>query len=121
MKISAIALKAVSYLIGTFSNSSGAKTAKSEFSDALWNWIRPIFIKDDEPLKDLEANSQNEINQAEVALKIDKYLSKNEGEIAKLTELLTLLESKNLPKSNISVSQIHSGSGDNIAGNKIVN
>ena len=120
MGISALVLSAVSYLAGSIAKGSVAKTARDEFSEALWNWVRPIFIKDDEPLKDLESSPQNSINQTDVALKIEKHLNKNPEKINELKVLIEKLEKNKSNKENVKVSQIHYGSGDNIAGDKIV-
>lgn len=120
MAISTLVLSTVSYLAGSLAKGSGAKTASDEFTEALWAWVRPIFIKDDEPLKDFESLPKDSMNQTDVALKIEKYLSKNPDKIGELKTLIEHLEKNKSNKESVKISQIHYGSGDNVAGDKIV-
>lgn len=63
----------IGYLAKSITNSKGANTAKDEISEATWNWIRPLFIKDE----------QKEI--------LEKFESKPEENSAKMTELIKSL------------------------------
>ena len=120
MAISSLVLSAVSYLAGSISKSKGGKTAGDEFSEALWNWVRPIFIKDDEPLEELKAKPDDSNNQTMVALKVEKFLEKNEGEVKTLQDILAKLKGSESKKAGVNITQTHFGSGDNVGGNKIV-
>ena len=120
MAISSLVLTALSYLAGSIKESDGVKNAKNELSQSLWEWVRPIFLVDEEPLNELKANPEDDIIQTEIASKMERYIRKHpnkESELKKLIESFKHSESKTNP---IQVSQVHSGSGDNVAGNKIV-
>lgn len=92
--------------------------AGREVTNAVWEWIRPIFLKDDEPLQDLLDNPSDKDNQVEVETKIRKHLKKHPEEEVELEKILTHYIDQS--KSNIKfISQTHYGGGDNIAGDKI--
>ena len=45
------------YILKALANSEGAKTAGKEFSLAIWNWLRPIFLKEEpELVEEVEQN-----------------------------------------------------------------
>lgn len=115
MEIATLATAAVTWLIANIKNSKGAEKASSEVSTAIWDWVRPIFLKDDEPLKDLEVSPDNTDNQQEVTLKVKKYLEKNPNEVASLT---ALLKNEGVDKT-YRINQQHFGTGDNIGRDKI--
>jgi hypothetical protein len=115
MELATLATIAVSYLVTEIKNSKGVKDASNEFSSAIWHWIRPIFLKDDQPVKDLQENPDDKLNQQEVNTKILKEITRNPNS---LEELKKILEENGAQKSTI--TQYHSGSGDNVGGNKIV-
>jgi len=117
MDVITLATAAVTYLVTSIKNSKGGEKATDEFSSAVWNWIRPIFIKDDSPVNDLKENPDSQDNQDEIKLKIKKHLEKNPSGINELLGLLQTDASFNQP----TFTQNHFGIGDNVLGNKIVN
>jgi hypothetical protein len=77
---------AVSTIVGSIITSlmasKGGETAKREFSEALWQWVRPVFLKDDEEQAELagvpslanrlEADPSNEEAQRQLAEEISR-------------------------------------------------
>lgn len=117
MDFATLATTAVTYLITSLKNSKGGSDAADELSTSIWTWIKPIFLKDDEPLKDLEKNPDNEDNKNEVLIKIKKYLEKNPNAALNFEKIIDKLNNN----FQHQINQQHYGSGDNIAGNKIIN
>ncbi|MDX1942520.1 MAG: hypothetical protein SFU99_18290 [Saprospiraceae bacterium] len=102
MVIETLVTTFLGYLVGNIKKSKGATQAGDELSTAIWKWVRPIFLKDDEPLKDLQANPDAETNQKEVAVKIEKHLAKNPTEVPALEALLQqLAASGEKPQGNV--------------------
>lgn len=46
MVIPTLATAAAGYIVKSLTDSEGAKTAGKELSTALWQWVRPLFLKD---------------------------------------------------------------------------
>lgn len=112
---------AVGYLVSSIKSSKAGKEAGEEMSSAIWQWIRPVFLKDDEPLTDLQSNPDDQDNQTEVGLKIKKHLKKNPDAQPALEAIIKALQEQGEAPSQVKITQHHSGSGDNVGGNKIVN
>lgn len=113
---------ALSYLITIIRDSKGGELAYDEFSTAVWNWMKPIFIVDEEEtknLKDLKADHEDELNQEGALLEIKKYLKKNPSQKDTLQELLTSINKSNIAPS--SQNMFHYGTGDIIGRDKIIN
>lgn len=105
MDITALSNMAVTYLIDKIKEKKGAKSASDEISTAIWTWIRPIFLKDESPVEDLKNDPNSALNQQEVLLKINKYLTKNSDEIEKLKAILgTSTETGKEDGNNIDLS-----------------
>ncbi len=116
MEPASIAAAVVAYIVSEFRNNEGLKKASNELSSAIWGWVRPLFLKDEQPLIDLKSNPSDVLNQQDVQNKIHKAIIKD-PEMAQ--SLLDLLNHKELGNSNI-INQISTGTGDNVGGNKYV-
>ncbi|MDX1940178.1 MAG: hypothetical protein SFU99_06470 [Saprospiraceae bacterium] len=92
MVIETLVTTFLGYLVGNIKKSKGAEQAGDELSTALWKWIRPIFLKDEEPLKALQANPDDTANQKEVAVKIEQHLNKNPEALSQFEVLVKQLE-----------------------------
>lgn len=67
-----ITTAAFSTIINSLLSTKGGKEAKDEFSSAVWNWIKPLLIKEDEQLvKDLEEKPDDEKLQKKLQLKLE--------------------------------------------------
>lgn len=122
MAIEALIASMLGYLVANIKKSKGGKKAADEMSTAIWDWVSPIFLKDnkeDEALTDLKADPDDPDNQDGARVKIKKYIKKNPSEEAKLRNLITKLEASDEQSASIKIVQNHSGTGDNIAGNQI--
>jgi len=121
MKKSEIASKVLSIVL-PFLKSRAAKKIVKDVSEAanneaiiLWGKIKPLFIKED-IIAEIEKEPENEIYQKGFEYSLLKKLETDKNLEAELTALL--IQQSNQPQS---ISQINTGGGDNVAGNKIVN
>lgn len=99
----------------------GGKEITKEVGKDLWELVKSPFKSDKEKalIEELEKHPTNEKNIA----KVEYVLSEKLESDSTLTEQLLLLImklSETQKVQNIQINQNHSGSGDNIAGNKIV-
>ncbi|GEM_PF-2533858 len=92
MVIETLVTSFVGYLVGSIKKSKGATQAGDELSEAIWKWIRPIFLKDDKPLQALQANPDAEATQKEVAVHVAAHLTQNPTEVPALETLLQQLQ-----------------------------
>jgi len=121
MILEKLASSALGYLVTAILKSKGGQQAADETSVALWDWVSPIFLKDDEAIEDLKKEPNDKDNQQEVALKIKKHLKKNPESENGLKALLEKLEASDEKPASLQIIQTHSGTGDNVGGNKITN
>jgi len=120
----------------------------SEFTEATINWIKPLFLKEDgnlqKELQKLKENPDSEAKQNAVKAMLESEIEDNPETINYLKEIhekligedeeyqkihneINITGDNNRVYQNIkgstitdnSVTQKHSGSGDNIGGNKI--
>lgn len=110
----------ISYLSKSLLDTSEFKKAKDEFVKATWAWIRPIFLKDEEPLLDFEKHPENEINNHLLAAKIAKAMESDRANLSELSRLLEMYERIESDANRIVVIQKHHGTGDNIGRDKII-
>ena len=109
------------YFINIIKGSKGMANASDEMSLAIWNWMRPIFLKDDiesKPLVDLKADPENDLNIQSAMIEIQKYLRENPNKESELINLLEQLKTSGLKSANISMN--HFGQGDIVGRDKIV-
>lgn len=114
----------VGYLASSIKKSKGSEHAVDEMSTAIWEWIRPLFLKEekeDEALIDLKSNPDDQDNQDAVAIKIKKYLKKNPDAQTGLEAIIKDLQDKGEEPAQVKITQTHYGTGDNIGRDKIVN
>lgn len=76
-------------LIGSLSKTEGAKQASKEMSVAIWEWIRPLFLKEvDEEQKEVvatfEAEPDKKENQEKVKALLVEYLKQHAKEANEL-------------------------------------
>jgi len=90
MSIDVLAGKAINKVVGEVMKTKAAGGAIEEMTSATWQWMRPLFLKDDEPLKELFEAPDLAVNQAEVKAKVMKCLSKDEAKLQELNNLLGL-------------------------------
>jgi hypothetical protein len=122
MDIITLATAAVGYLISEIKGSKGVKLAGDEMSSAIWQWVRPLFLKDDTPIQDLIKDPESKLNQEEVALKIKKYLTSNPQEVETLTKMLEKVGVNSTGNTiNMSGATIFSGGNTSITGGNIIN
>lgn len=119
---------AAGYIINEIKNSKGLKQAKDELSTAIWEWVRPVFLEDDEKLvKDIESDPEKLRPVLEYHLK--RKAEEDSGFDEKLAALMKEQGQKagdiaitgdgNTVYQNVQGNiQHHSGSGDNVGGNK---
>lgn len=115
---------AVGYLVSSIKKSKGGTQATDEMSTAIWDWIRPLFLKEekeDEALTDLKADPDDPDNQDAVAIAIKKHLKKNSDAQIGLEAIIKQLRDKGEEPAPVNIKQTHYGSGDNIGRDKIVN
>ena len=120
MALETIIATTVGYLVSSIKKSKGGKQAGEELSTAIWQWVRPLFLKDDEPLTDLQSNPDDKDNQTQVGLKIKKHLQKNPAEQPQLEAILKALAQQGDAPAQVKITQTHYGTGDNVGGDKIV-
>ncbi len=105
------------YIVNAITTSKGAKQAKNEISLEIWNWIKPIFIKEDEKfIEDLVKDPEKMKPVLEYQIK-----RKTENDIDFSKQLLEYIKKTqaNSEKSSVVITQTHSGTGDNVGGDKI--
>lgn len=121
----ALAGSVVGYLVKTIKDNKDVKKLFSDFTSATANWIRPIFLNDEdkptEILLDLTNSPDDEIFQESAKLEIAKLVKKN-PELESLLKTLVgeITEKEGVYKSGYVVSQTHFGSGDNVGRDKNV-
>ena len=121
----------------------------NDFTSETVNWIKPLFLKEDgrlqkevQKLKDNPTDTKKQRvelllqDELEDNPKVEQYIKEIFDKISKTEEggkiVNTITNSKNVVTGNITAggnvtigdsgtSQHHSGSGDNVAGNKIIN
>lgn len=79
-------------LASIFKKHPAVEKFQNEFIQALVDWIRPLFLKDDTPLEDLKKAPDVAVNISDVATKIEKHLNNNPNEVVLLQDLLNKLE-----------------------------
>lgn len=137
------------YLAQTFKSNKSIQDFLSDFTDATVKWIRPIFLKDDETPKEaiaqLQEKPESEGRQDAVKSALKIALEDNPDAMALLRSMFETIQnkaaqgtvvnisnSKNIVTGTITaggnvtvgdtttIHQSHTGSGDNVAGNKTV-
>jgi len=120
-------------IIGTFVSKLSNYLSKNnsfikfldDFTDATIDWIRPLFLKDDgevnKVMNDLETRPDDTLNQDDVKTTIAKFLRDNPTKIEDIIKIIEKINETSDEKDVKIVKQTHFGSGDNVAGNKIVN
>lgn len=89
LEIGTLASTAIGYIIGGIKKSKGLAKAVDEISVAIWEWIKPIFLEDDEDLvKEVEENPDDKNLQIELQNKIKRLAKKDPGFANQLEELL---------------------------------
>lgn len=123
MDILILSKKVISFLL-PFLKSKAAKKVNNDISEAfnnealsMWDTIKPLFIKE-EIIKEIEENPYEKIIQEGFNYNLVKKLKENPI-VAK--ELESQIDNINSPEGKSIINQTHYGSGDNVAGNKIVN
>lgn len=99
----------IGYLARTVKDSKVAEGAIDELAQATWNWIRPIFLKDDEPITDLKKDPEDTVNLQLVEATVIKHLRNNPDRIE---ELKALVEKINTGHNNAN-SNSSAITGDN--------
>lgn len=107
----------VGYLAKSFKDNKSVKDFFNEFTDAAIRDIKPIFLKpDDEPHETVKKLQQNPDSPAKQNAVIATIESEVEDQPALAQPLKALYEAIQNKQGN--TFQFHSGSGDNVAGDK---
>lgn len=72
----------VGYLAKTLKDEKPIQSFFSEFTEATVNWIKPLFIKDDEPtdvLKNLQEDPADDLNQSDAQNAITRNVRKTDN------------------------------------------
>lgn len=118
MALETLAATAVGYLVAAIKKSKGGQQAAEELSTSVWEWMRPLFLKDEEPLNDLKQDPEDVDNQQEVQAKVKKDLKKHPERLKELELILEKLQLEGQAPATTIIQQTHSGSGDNVGGDK---
>ncbi|MFK8006571.1 MAG: hypothetical protein AB8H03_09375 [Saprospiraceae bacterium] len=120
----ALALAAVGYLVKAIKDHKELDKFQNDFVGATVNWIRPLFLRDDDTekdqLKDLKDKPDSASKQTAVKAEIQEYLEENPDKAKELQSLIDQLNKADIPPAGINITQTHYGSGDNVGGDKIV-
>ena len=115
----------VGYLAKKLKDNPSIQGFFDDFTTATVNWIKPIFIREDgspeKALKDLQEKPDSVPRQDAVKGSLVVALEDNPQALASLQEMLKIIQQKDptAPKGNI-INQHHSGSGDNVGGDKVI-
>lgn len=79
--ITATIAAAASYIINEIKNSKGGKKASDEMSIAIWDWVKPVFLKEGkEKLVDKLENDKNEEEYLKtIELALEEIVESNES------------------------------------------
>lgn len=80
----------------------GLQTGLDEFSEAAWQWVRPIFLKDDKPLIYLQDQPEDTDNQQLVKLTIKNHLKEHPEKEAELKVIMEKLPANSNDSTNSS-------------------
>ena len=114
----------VGYLAKKVKENKDVKQFFTDFTSATVDWIRPIFLTDEdqpkEALSDLLSDPDEQLYQEGLKVEIAKHIKKNPNH----EELLKLLVEEISKKegeisSGYTVNQNHFGTGDNVGRDKI--
>lgn len=82
---------AIGYLANAAKKSEGGKKASDEMTAAIWEWIGPIFLKDDKKageLKKLEEQPDDEENKKAASQTLKNYLEQHPEKATQLKALM---------------------------------
>ena len=138
----------VGYLAKKLKDNKSIDDFFNDFTEATVNWIKPVFIKQDQPkeiLENLQKDPTDELNQRDAITSIERLIRQDPSTLKLLEQMVTTIEKKDpevtqantlsitgssnktyqdINSSSItdnSIKQSHSGSGDNIGRDKISN
>ena len=104
---------AISFLLKGLAATKAGKKATEDMSAALWQWIEPLLLKDDESIvKDLEKSPEDEDLQAELLLKLKRKAKNDDAFAALLKDKLKAAAGSSSGEIRI-INQTHSGGGNN--------
>lgn len=91
-------------------------SAINELSEATWQWIRPVFLKDDPDfVNELENNPNDTDLKAELKGKINRKLKSDSDFLEKASTFAKSLNNSKETRKNISINQENTH-GDNVIG-----
>lgn len=101
MVLEGLVAGAIGYVAKSLASSEGAKTASKEMSTAIWEWIRPLFLKEVEEeenqtkvIEQFEAAPEKTEHQKPIVAVVTKHLSEHPDKIKELQNLLLKAERK---------------------------
>ena len=95
---------AAGYIVNEIKKSKGAKQATDELSTGIWEWMRPIFLKDDEKLvKKVEESDEPEKYLGALELAIENKAENDADFAKKLAELVKSAGSEGVSSNSITV------------------
>ena len=116
----------VAYLAKTFSDSKSFKDFTNEFSSAVVNWIKPLFLKEDretpkEVLEKLQKNPDSKPKQNAVISHIESDLEDNPDNISLVREMYSVLKDKEKKGEAIRITNSRNiAMGDVNAGGSVI-
>jgi len=120
----ALAGTVVGYLAKKIKENKDVKEFFTDFTSATVNWIRPVFLTDEnepkESLKDLISDPEEKLFQEGLKVEIAKSIKKNPQNENLLKQLVKEISQKEGDiTSGYTVNQTHLGTGDNVGRDKI--
>lgn len=97
MVLEKLSASAVGFLANSLKNSKGGTQAADEMTVAIWEWIRPIFLKEvegDAALEMLKAQPEDSEARASVQQTLVQYLQQHPQRASELKDLMQQAKSK---------------------------
>lgn len=93
----------IDFLSKSIAESETGKKAKSELIEATWNWLRPLFLKDDKDLAELKEKLLDPQIQYKAKESITKSLQDSEKLRSELSELVTKIQTEQVKELGLNV------------------
>ena len=113
----------VGYLAKTLKDQKPIQSFFSEFTEATVNWIKPLFIKDDQPtevLKNLQNDPADGLNQSDAQNAITRNVRKTEHGEQLLQQMYKAILAKQQAGESISIQGKNINTGHMQAGGNII-
>ncbi|RMG36994.1 MAG: hypothetical protein D6732_07495 [Methanobacteriota archaeon] len=99
MDLAVLSQVAASFILKALGNSEGAKTARKELSTALWEWIKPLFLKEEpELVAEVEQGNTSSNTESRLAQAIEEKAATDQKFLLRLVHHLETLEEEGMIK-----------------------